>query len=103
MLNLELLAQGSDHSVVQVCTIIGDNPVRDTIPANQVLLDEAGNHILCNGCKGSCFNPLGKVVNGDKNEMMSIRGSRIDFLIISIPYIAKGQGTVMTFKGAGGT
>ena len=48
MINLELLAQGGDHSVVQICTIVCDDPVRDTLPAYEVLLDKAGNHILCN-------------------------------------------------------
>ena len=48
MLDLELLAQSGDHSVVQICTVIHDNPVGDTIPAYEILLDEAGNHILCN-------------------------------------------------------
>ena len=41
MLNLELLAQSGDHSVVKVCTIVSDDPVGDTIPANEVLFDEA--------------------------------------------------------------
>ena len=59
MLNLELLAQGGDHSVVQVCTVISDDPLGDTVPANKVLFDEAGNHILSNRGVGSCFDPLG--------------------------------------------
>ena len=48
MLNLELLTQGGDHSIVKVCTVISDDPFWDTIPANKVLLDEAGNNILSN-------------------------------------------------------
>ena len=64
MLNLELLAQGGDHSVVKVRTIISDDPFRDTVPANKVLLDEAGNNILSNRCEGSCFDPLGEIING---------------------------------------
>ena len=64
MLNLEFLAQGGDHNVVEICTIISDNPFRDTLPEHKILLDEAGNNILSNGCEGSCFNPLCKIVNG---------------------------------------
>ena len=30
MLNLELFAQGSDHSVVKVCTIVSDDPFGET-------------------------------------------------------------------------
>ena len=51
MLNLELLAQGGDHSVIKVCTIICDDPLGDAVPANKVLLDEAGNNILLTDAK----------------------------------------------------
>ena len=78
MLNLELLAQGSDHSIVKVCTVISDDPFWDTVLANEILFDEAGNNILSNGCEGSCFDPLGEVVNGHQNEMVSIGCCRLD-------------------------
>ena len=78
MLNLELLAQSSDHNVVQICIVVNDDPVRDTIPAYEVLLDEAGNHILCNGGEGSFFDPLGKVINGHQDETVSIVCCRLD-------------------------
>ena len=61
MLNLEMLAQGGDHSVVKVCTVVSDDPFEDAVPENKVLLDESGNNILCDGCKGSCFDPLATV------------------------------------------
>ena len=64
MLNLELLAQGGNHNIVKVCTVVSDDPFGDTVLANNILLDEAGNNILSNRCKGSCFDPLGEVVNG---------------------------------------
>ena len=64
ILNFELLAQSGDHSIVKVCTVIGDDPFGDTIPANKVMLYEAGNNILSNRCEGSCFDPFGKIVNG---------------------------------------
>ena len=64
MLNPELLAQGGDHSIVKVCTVISDDPLGDTIPANKILLDEAGNNILSNRCEGSCFDSLCEIVNG---------------------------------------
>ena len=31
MLDLELLAQGGDHSVIEICTIVSDDPFWDTI------------------------------------------------------------------------
>ena len=64
MLNLELFAQSGDYSIVKVCTVISDDPFGDTIPENKVLLDEAGNNILSNGCEGSCFDPLSEIANG---------------------------------------
>ena len=78
MLNLELLAQSGDHSIVQIRTIVSDDLVGDTIPTYEVLLDEAGNHILCNAGEGSCFDPLGKVVNGHQDEAVSIGCCRLD-------------------------
>ena len=48
MLSLKLLAQSGDHSIVQICTVVYDDPVGDTVAAYEILLDEAGNHILCN-------------------------------------------------------
>ena len=78
MLNMELLAQSCDHSIFKVCTVISDDPFGDTIPANKVLPDEAGNNILSNGCEGSCFDPLGEIVNGHQNEAVSIGCCRLD-------------------------
>ena len=46
MLNLELLAQGGDHSIVKVRTIISDNPFWDTVSVNEILLDEAATTFL---------------------------------------------------------
>ena len=77
MLNLELLAQGGDHSIVKVCTIISDDPFWDTVPANKILLDEAGNNILSNECEGRCFDPLGEIVNGHQDEAVSIGCCRL--------------------------
>ena len=102
MLNLELLAQSGDHSIVQICSVVSDDPVGDTIPAYEVLLDEAGNHILCNGGEGSCFDPLGKVINGHQDEMVSIGCRRLDLSIMLIPHIANGQGSVRTLRGTRG-
>ena len=64
MLNLELLAQGGDHSIVKVCTVISDDPFRDTVPENKILFYEAGNNILSNECEGSCFDLFCEIVNG---------------------------------------
>ena len=64
MLNLELLAQCGNHSVVKIRTIVSDDPFWDTIPTNEIFLDETGNNILGNRGEGGCFNPLCKIDNG---------------------------------------
>ena len=64
MLNLELLAQGGDHSVIQVCTIVCNDPLRDTVTTGEILLDEPGDNILGDGRERSCLHSLCKIVNG---------------------------------------
>ena len=64
MLNLELLAQGGDHSIIQICTIISEDSLWDTVSTDEILFHEPGDHILSNGSEGSCLNPLCKIVDG---------------------------------------
>ena len=64
MMNLKLLAQGGDHSVDEICTIVNDDPFRDTVPANEILFDETDNKILGNGAEGSFLHQFCKIVNG---------------------------------------
>ena len=45
--NLELRAELCDHSIVQISTIIRDNPFGDAIPIYDVMLNEPVYHILC--------------------------------------------------------
>ena len=78
MINLELFAQSGDHRAVQIRTVVCDDPVWNTIPAYEILLDEAGNHIFSNRGEGSCFDPFGEIVNGDQDEAMSIGCSGLD-------------------------
>ena len=48
VLDLELHAEFRDHSVVEIGTIICDNPFGDAIPTDKVMLNESGDHILSN-------------------------------------------------------
>ena len=48
MLNLELHAEFSDHDIVEVGTIVSDDPLRDSISTCNVMLDESSHHILGN-------------------------------------------------------
>ena len=56
MLDLELLAQGGDHSIFQVRTIVCNDSLRDTVTTDEILLDELGNNILGNISDCSCHN-----------------------------------------------
>ena len=64
MLDIELLAQGGDHSIVQVHAIVCNDPLRDTVSTDEILLDELGYNILGHGSERGCLNPLCKLVNG---------------------------------------
>ena len=48
MLDLEMHAEFSDHGIVKVGAIVSDDPFRDTIPADEVMLDELGYYVLGN-------------------------------------------------------
>ena len=64
VLDLKLHAEFRDHSVVEIGTIVCDNPLGDTIPTDKVMLNEPGDNILSNRGKRGCFNPFCEVVNG---------------------------------------
>ena len=48
MFDLELHVEFSDHSVVEVGTIVRADSIGDAIPTNEVMLNEADHHILGN-------------------------------------------------------
>ena len=79
VLDLELRAKLSDYGIVEVGTIVRDDSLRDAIATDKVMLYEPGDQILSNKGEQGCFNPFYKVVNGDENEAMSVRSSRLDF------------------------
>ena len=48
VLDLKLHAEFRDHSVVEISTIICDNPFEDVIPTYKIMFGEPNYHILCN-------------------------------------------------------
>ena len=46
MLDFELSAEFRNHSVVEITSIVDDNPFGDTIATNEAMSDESGYHIL---------------------------------------------------------
>ena len=62
---LELLAEIGDYLVVEIGTIVYDDPFGDDIPTFEVMFNEPGHNILGNGGKRDCFNPFCEVINSD--------------------------------------
>src|ERR1044072_5170710 len=79
MLDFELRAEFGNNFVVEIGTIVRDNPFGDAVPIDKIMLDESSYNILGNRCERGCFYPLGKVVNCNKDETMSIGSDRFDF------------------------
>ena len=46
MLDFELHTEFSDHSIVEVDSIVSDDPLRDNVLADEVMFDEPGSNIL---------------------------------------------------------
>ena len=46
MLDFELSAKFGNHSIGEVSPIVGDDPFRDSVSINEVMLDESGYNIL---------------------------------------------------------
>ena len=64
MLDFELFIEFDDHRIVEICTIIFDDSLWNTIPIDKVMLDEPCHNILGNGSKRGSLNPLREVING---------------------------------------
>ena len=79
ILDLELFAQGGDHSIVQIHTIVYDDPLRDTIMADEILFNELGYNIFGHGSERGCLNPLREVIDRHQDEAMPIGCCRSDF------------------------
>ena len=95
---MDSLTQLFHHFVVEVGSIISNDPLRNTVSTDDLVLDKPGNHLLGDVGVGGSFYPLGEKIDGNKDEAVgSMRP------IISMPHIAKGQGDVMTFRSEGGT
>jgi len=46
MLDLEIIAQLFHHYVVQIRPIVCNDPVRDTVAADNMILDELDHHLF---------------------------------------------------------
>ena len=73
MFNLEFLTQGLHHVIVQIGTVVSDNFAGNTIPTDDIVLDELNHHFLGYIGIRCSFDPLGEVIDCYQNETMTIR------------------------------
>ena len=103
VLYLELFTELGDHCVVEICTIVSNNPLWYTISIDQIVSDKPRHDILGYCSKGSCLDPL-----REKSIATSMKRCPLDAVglispIMLMPHIAKGQGAIKMFRGTGGT
>ena len=48
MLDIELSAKFCNHSIVEIGSIISDDPFGDIVMVDEVMLDKSGYNVLCN-------------------------------------------------------
>ena len=65
MLYLELFTELDDHCVVEICTIVNNNSLWNTISTYQIMSDKLHHDVLGYYSKRGCLNPLREVINGD--------------------------------------
>ena len=78
MLYLKLFAELGDHRIVEICTVVRNDPPWYTVLTDQIMLNKPRHDVLGYYSKGSCLDPLCKVINGFQNEAMPVRRSRSD-------------------------
>jgi len=63
MLDLEIITQLLHHPVVQIRPVVCNYPARDTVAANDLILDKLDHYLLGHISIRRGFDPLGKIVN----------------------------------------
>src|SRR3954471_10224843 len=78
MLDLEGLTKLLHQLVIEIRSIISNDLLRNPITTDYVVLDKTSNYLLGDIRIRCGFNPLGEVINGNQNEAMSVRSSRLN-------------------------
>ena len=76
MLYLKLFAELGDHCIVEICTIVCNDPLWYTVSIDQIVSDKPGHYVLGHCSKGSCLNLFRKLINCCQNETMPVRRGR---------------------------
>ena len=72
VLDIEFFTHFLHHFIVEIRPVISDDLVRSSITTNDLFLDETGDNLFGHILVRSHFHPLGKVVNTNDNEPLSI-------------------------------
>ena len=64
MMYLELFAELGDHCVIEICTVVSNNPLWYTISTYKIMSDKLRHNVLGYCSKREGINPLREVING---------------------------------------
>ena len=78
MVNFELFTYLFHQGTVQIFSIICDDSLWNPKMTYQIIANKIGHNFLHHDFVGSSFDPLLEVINGNKNELMTIGGSTIN-------------------------
>lgn len=77
MSDIELLAYFLHQVAIEICSVIGDNGIWYSKSAYQITAHKICYYFLCHELVGDCLHLFSKVVNGNQDESMTIRGGRL--------------------------
>ena len=78
MLDFEIRAHFVHHLVIQICTIVGNDLPKESVPTNQLPLDETDRCTPRDIGVGSRFDPFGEIIYCHENEAMTVRSLGFD-------------------------
>src|SRR3954468_9069351 len=78
VLDLEGLTKLLHQLIIEIRSIVSNDLLRNPITTDYVVLDKTSDHLLGDIRVRCGFNPLGEVIDGNQNEAMSIRSSRLN-------------------------
>src|ERR1051325_4368432 len=79
MFYLDTVTQLFHHFIVEIRAVISNDLLRNPITTNDIMLDKTCDHLSSDTSIRCCLNPFGKVINSNKDELMSIRSGRLNF------------------------
>jgi len=78
MLDFEIRAYFLHHLVLKIGTIVSNDLPRESVPTNQLPLDESDHYTPRDIGLGSHFDPFGEIIYCHENEAMTVRSLGFD-------------------------